>query len=751
MGEPWAFQIINRYFDAFIPNAVANAAAGRAAGVGFSYLLQPWIVSVYLDCGNAGMRFWPELGAGFEHVASMNDTSLHCPNASSVAALRAALKRGDIALHAFAHNAEASTYPDASLFEAGIELGARLADELEIPRPTVVSQRDVPGWTRATLPLLNKHGIIGLSFGAGTPPGKVDVPPLCVWRDLHSNAEVVLAYETAYGTTATVFVLPTGDALVAAWAGDNTELPALPDVKTFFATLKGVYPDAEITASTFDAFFAVANRPEVKAQLPVVTAEIEDAWIHGVPADPLKNALLREAARQRLACLDSGACSKDSRAMQAFERLLIKVPEHTAGVAHMWFLPDNENYTNPQFDRARAQQPLGFVADNRKHADYNTTVNSWIEQRAFVTQAPLLLKDEYPGLAANITEALVALRAVEPVPSLAGLTPVAPLDTRFACGSALTLQVGPGGGIVSLKRGGRQWASPTHPVGQFLYETYVDADFTTFLHDLGARIGDNGVWPDHTAGPYAPFANATRTCADDVSFCKANMSAAHPRRRSIFPTVTDVWTGDRSRSGGLGGGGGCVVVINSTFPTEAHVAAGAPASVVTKLIVSADGTTLDWDIVQVNKRPTRLAEATFVTFNPVVPDLRGWGLTVLGSKMDPHDVLGELATGPDPKVAYLESVYGGSPHLRGVEDAHYVDSGSGIGKGGFELTSLDVPVMCTGKATPFPTPRTGPPDMAQGVSWNIFNNIWNTNCKAIDVTVSTSHPHLYLPLGDGSP
>ena len=36
----------------------------------------------------------------------------------------AALKRGDIFFHAFAHNAEASTYPDASLFEAGIEVSS---------------------------------------------------------------------------------------------------------------------------------------------------------------------------------------------------------------------------------------------------------------------------------------------------------------------------------------------------------------------------------------------------------------------------------------------------------------------------------------------------------------------------------------------------------------------------------------------------------------------------------------------------
>ena len=43
------------------------------------------------------------------------------------------------------------------------------------------------------------------------------------------------------------------------------------------------------------------------------------------------------------------------------------------------------------------------------------------------------------------------------------------------------------------------------------------------------------------------------------------------------------------------------------------------------------------------------------------------------------------------------------------------------------MSSMDVPVVCTGMATPFPTPRTEPPDMSQGVHFNIFNNIWNTN------------------------
>ena len=49
----------------------------------------------------------------------------------------------------------------------------------------------------------------------------------------------------------------------------------------------------------------------------------------GVPSDPLKNAMFREVARQRRGCVDEGACDPASAAMRAFDRLLVKVPEHT--------------------------------------------------------------------------------------------------------------------------------------------------------------------------------------------------------------------------------------------------------------------------------------------------------------------------------------------------------------------------------------------------------------------------------------
>lgn len=121
----------------------------------------------------------------------------------------------------------------------------------------------------------------------------------------------------------------------------------------------------------------------------------------------------------------------------------------------------------------------------------------------------------------------------------------------------------------------------------------------------------------------------------------------------------------------------------------------------------------------VNKRPTRLAESVFFSFVPAPASMQpdGWSVQVLGSQMDPTDTLGKVGS------SSLTSTYGGSPHLRGVEAARW--SGTA---GAFSLTSLDVPVLCMGKASPFDTPRTEPPDMRLGVHYNIFQNVWNTNC-----------------------
>jgi hypothetical protein len=49
-----------------------------------------------------------------------------------------------------------------------------------------------------------------------------------------------------------------------------------------------------------------------------------DGWLYGIPSDPLKQAMLKEVSRQRVACVQSGECDPTSPGMAAFDRLLVR-------------------------------------------------------------------------------------------------------------------------------------------------------------------------------------------------------------------------------------------------------------------------------------------------------------------------------------------------------------------------------------------------------------------------------------------
>ena len=106
--------------------------------------MQSWYMSMYLRCP-------PGIG-------------LHCPSDAQKDDLRAAIAAGDVTWHAFPHNAELEA-GSATVIDAGLNLTHALDDDLRVPRKTVLSQRDVPGLTRAMIPLLMRRGVKAVSVG----------------------------------------------------------------------------------------------------------------------------------------------------------------------------------------------------------------------------------------------------------------------------------------------------------------------------------------------------------------------------------------------------------------------------------------------------------------------------------------------------------------------------------------------------------------------------------------------------------
>eukprot|EP01050_Picozoa_sp_SAG11_P028825 SAG11_NODE_7867_length_1086_cov_1.507599_1_plen_243_part_00 len=120
----------------YFPRAAAMADAARAQGSDrYIYMAQPWVVALFLDCPGSGVNDWR---------GQHRELLLTCPNASAISRFRRAVKQGDIFMQAFPHSSSPETY-DASLFEAALDIGARLADELGVARPRTFSQRDETG------------------------------------------------------------------------------------------------------------------------------------------------------------------------------------------------------------------------------------------------------------------------------------------------------------------------------------------------------------------------------------------------------------------------------------------------------------------------------------------------------------------------------------------------------------------------------------------------------------------------------
>lgn len=128
--DPLAYRVINENFNVYFPRAAAMAAKFRQLGrnESFSYMTHSWLVSLFLDCEKAGINNWMDAHGNYNTSASAHDgqSLLECPNATSIAAFKSAIGRGDIFFHAFPHNANIATY-DLSLLESSLNISSDAA------------------------------------------------------------------------------------------------------------------------------------------------------------------------------------------------------------------------------------------------------------------------------------------------------------------------------------------------------------------------------------------------------------------------------------------------------------------------------------------------------------------------------------------------------------------------------------------------------------------------------------------------
>ncbi len=423
--------VMKKYFDVYYPAAIKRAADLRAAGEDrYTWTTGSWLLYEYLEQAGADAR------------KRMED----------------AIAAGDIAWHALPFSWQTEVL-DRSLISAAIGFSKSL--DTRFGRTTTgAKMTDVPGHTIGLVAPMAENGVTFLHIGvnsASTPP---EVPALFVWKDSSGATLTVMYQHKGYGG---VMRVPGSDLAVAIeMADDNAGPHSVEEIRGIYSDLRAQFPGAAIQASNLSE---IANAVEpYRGALPVVTQEIGDTWIHGVPSDPVKVARYRELARLRREWIAAGSLKSGDATDLAFLRRFALAAEHTWGTDTKTYL-DNDHYKPADLE------------DALEKSGYQKMITSWAEKRRNLDDAVATLPE--PMRAQAVTR-LAKLRAVKP--------DTEPLSVFHAGQDFETTHF-----IVALdektgairklrsKATGRDWASLAHPLALFSYQTYSAADFSRFL------------------------------------------------------------------------------------------------------------------------------------------------------------------------------------------------------------------------------------------------------------------------------
>lgn len=565
-----------------------------------------------------------------------------------------AVAQGDIAWHAIPFSWQTEML-DASMISAGIALSHSL--DARFGRTTTgAKMTDVPGHTRGIISPLAAQGVKFLDIGVNDASTPADLPPLFVWKDTR-GASLVVMYHHGYGS---IVQVPGSDLAVAIIVGNDNSGPHPPaEIANIYSDLTYQFPNAHITAC---GLTEIANAVEpFRKHLPTITQEIGDTWIYGVASDPVKVARYREISRLRRSWIAGGKFqSGDATDIAVLRRLLLEA-EHTWGTDTKTWL-DFDNYV---------PSDLAKMLDTK---NYKVVEFSWTEKH----------QDLFDGIAALPAplrdEAQSAIRALAPQPpQLPG--PSLPPAGKEIETAHFILALDPRSGAIHRlrnKQTGREWATPDHPLALVSYQTLSPADYARF------------------------FTNYIISTADwaKKDFGKPNIERFGAESREWQPTLSNIDIAEDGQSHQL------LAHLDIHDPEAlASGRAAFPQKMYLKLTLPRAEPVIHLEFSWFQKAATRMPEALWLTFNPKVPDQRGWIMDKSGEQVSPFDVAG-----------------GGSRHLHAVSTGFmYRDHDHA-----FSVETLDAPLIAVGDKSPLNFARAQP-DLSSGIHCNLFNNAWGTN------------------------
>jgi hypothetical protein len=554
--------VMRRYFDVYYPQAIETGAAlRRAGGDRYTWTTGSWLLYEYLEQANAEQR----------------------------RAMEQAIAAGDISWHALPFSWQTEML-DRSMIDGALALSRSL--DVRFDHKTIAAKMtDVPGHTRGIIAPLAAAGVSLLDIGvngASTPP---DVPDVFLWKSTDGSTLPMIYHRHDYGGT---LVLPGTDiAFSMEMRGDNEGPHSQDEIRAIYTRLRQQFPGATIAAATLNDV-AAALAP-VREKLPVLTDEIGDTWIYGIPSDPPKVARYREAARLRQEWIAQDKLQVGDEVDRALLRRMTLSVEHTWGT-------DTKRYLDPNhYKPADLNAVLG-------EPGYRTMEASWKEKRDDLADAVGRLPAPMRVAMEQRLDTLIVA-----APSPVGMRPHAAPRVLETAHFRIALDPRTGAIIALInKTTGRAWASPKNPLALFTYQTLGPEAYDVFI---AAYLAVKTSW-----GPQ--------------DFGKPNIAHFGAASREWHPTLRQCWVHEDAQKHRL--------LAELAIDDPASAAGGLvawPASLYLDIAMPKQTPQLEIRFISLGKQQNRLPEAMWLTFHPVTGGPKGWELDKIGQPVRPEEVV----------------------------------------------------------------------------------------------------------------
>ena len=207
--------------------------------------------------------------------------------------IRDAFKDGHIAVHALPFTMQVELMEPEGMVRS-LGYSSDLARDAGKPLPTGAKMTDVPSYTKFTPTLLRNAGVNFLHLGCNpgsTPP---DVPFLFWWEG-PDGSRLLTMYSAAYGNS----LLPPEDWKYKTWmammmGSDNKPPPSPETVRNHIKTIQEKLPGVKVRVGTIGDFGDLMIQEDL-SDLPVISEDMPDSWIHGPMSNPDGVILARKA------------------------------------------------------------------------------------------------------------------------------------------------------------------------------------------------------------------------------------------------------------------------------------------------------------------------------------------------------------------------------------------------------------------------------------------------------------------------